>query len=127
MKALHAGPEQLSVHRALCELLGNSHAQAQRRHYYSSAGIVALDIALDVATPSHVLLSVRLSIRIMCTHTSVAEPGTDLQVGHGLRKAQGVKATVAGQRAIQPLGARGVGQPQRVACKPRHTMSAPLS
>ena len=51
----------------------------------------------------------------------------DLQEGHGLCKAQGVKAAVAGQRAVQPLGARGVGQPQRVACKPRHTMSAPLS
>lgn len=40
----------------------------------------------------------------------------NLQVLSGLGQAQGVEAAVAGQAAVQPGGAGGVGQPQRIAC-----------
>ena len=43
----------------------------------------------------------------------------DLQVLSGLGEAQGVEAAVAGHAAVQPRGAGGVGQPQRVACTER--------
>ena len=112
-------------------LFVNSWEAAMQKH---KEGIITI---LQASLPLPLRLTLQLPLMSCClgayryascdTHSSVAEPGADLQVGHGLRQAQGVKATVAGQRAIQPLGARGVGQPQRVACKARHTMSAPLS
>ena len=41
----------------------------------------------------------------------------DLQVLSGAGQAQGVKAAVAGQAAVQPGGALSVGQPEGIACR----------
>lgn len=62
------------------------------------------------------LLLVRFSLRapsLLVPASAVAL--TNLDEGAGLGQAQGVKATVAGQSAVQPLGAGGAGQPQGIA------------
>ena len=52
----------------------------------------------------------------LSTCAGVCGTHVDLQVLHGLGQAQGVKAAVAREAAVQPRGAGGVGQPQRIAC-----------
>ena len=93
----------------------------------SSAGTSALGITLVLTTHVSAIAVCAPVNTFTDTCTSVAEPGPDLQVGHGLGEAQGVKAAVARERAVQPVRARGVGQPQRVACKPSRSRSAPLA
>ena len=116
--------------RSLCttphvpQLLGDRHAQGRHECPVRQA---SLPLTPRSTLPLQLWLSVRLSRHITRACAGVAEPGTHLQVGHGLGEAQGVKAAVAGERAVQPLGARGVGQPQRVACASGRTLSAPLA
>ncbi len=53
--------------------------------------------------------------------------GARLQVLARLGQAERVESAVARQRAVQPVGPRGVGQPQRVACARAPVSATPPS
>jgi hypothetical protein len=87
---------------SLAEALEAEHLAVGReaglRHDVRNDGGLALDVALEVLGRVDVVL----------VHA-------DLHKVRGAGEAQGVEAAVAGQGAVQPLGAGGVGQPQGVA------------
>jgi len=65
----------------------------------------------DVGDDRGLALNVTLEV-LGCV--DVVLVNTDLHEVAGAREAQGIETTVAGQRAVQPLGTRGVGQPQGI-------------
>lgn len=102
---------------------GTEHSPSAVDHFALTEARQAEDIGVGLESVANNLIGRREAANDLASlvHSSVLIEliKIDLEVFGGLGQAKGIKATITGERAVEPSRASGVGEPKSFACKTR--------